>query len=110
MDPIVEPRQAPSSTSGTTMVDVPVVKKSVSLDASVAQRIQRAATQDGVSFSTWLTHAVERQLTIRDGLIAVAEWEAEHGALTPEERATARSQLASALQAAAERTTGADAS
>ena len=40
--------------------------------------------------SAWMTDAARRALLIRDGLIAVAEWEAQHGAFTDEEMATAR--------------------
>jgi hypothetical protein len=31
-------------------------------------------------FSAWMTSAARRALRVRDGLAAVAEWEAEHGA------------------------------
>jgi len=64
-----------------------VVKRSVSLDESVAVGVERAADVDGVSFSAWLSAAAEDKLLIRDGLRGVEEWEAEAGKLTPEERA-----------------------
>jgi hypothetical protein len=70
-----------------------VVKKSVSLDDKVAARIESAATEDGMTFSTWLSGAAERQLLIRDGLRGVVEWEAEEGALTPDERAAGEALL-----------------
>ena len=40
--------------------------------------------------SAWMTAAARRALTLRDGLAAIAEWEAEHGALTREELDAAR--------------------
>lgn len=64
-----------------------VVKRSVSIDADVAEAAEAAAAADGVSFSAWLSDAAERRLRIREGLHGVAEWEAEAGALTREERA-----------------------
>jgi hypothetical protein len=42
-----------------------------------------------LSLSAWLTRAAEKALAIEDGLAAVAEWQAEHGALTPAELAAA---------------------
>lgn len=62
-------------------------KRSVSLDAQVAERVERAAREDGVSFSTWLSAAAERQLLLREGMRGVAEWEADAGSLSAEERA-----------------------
>jgi hypothetical protein len=39
----------------------------------------------GLSLSAWLNRAAENALAVEDGIGAVAEWEAEHGALTAEE-------------------------
>jgi len=47
-----------------------------------------------MSVSAWVTAAARRALLVRDGLAAVAEWEAEHGALTDEEMAEARADVA----------------
>lgn len=69
------------------------MKKSVSLDEEVAQRIESAAAEEGMSFSTWLSGAAERQLLLREGKRGVAEWEAEAGALTAEERAAGEALL-----------------
>ena len=49
-----------------------------------------AAEAEGVSVSAWMTAAARRELRLRDGLAAVAEWEAEHGPLTDEELTAAR--------------------
>jgi hypothetical protein len=70
-----------------------VDKRSVSLDDKVAKQIDLAAAEDGMSFSTWLSRAAERELHIRGGLRGVAEWESEAGALTQEERAAGETLL-----------------
>jgi hypothetical protein len=38
-----------------------------------------------LSLSAWLNRAAENALAIEDGLTAVAQWEAEQGALTADE-------------------------
>jgi hypothetical protein len=70
-----------------------VTKRSVSLDDSVAERVQHAADEDGVSFSAWLSAAAERSLLLREGQRGVAEWEDEAGPLTAEERAAGEALL-----------------
>jgi hypothetical protein len=70
-----------------------VTKRSVSLDDAVAERVERAADEDGVSFSAWLSGAAERSLLLRDGLRGVREWEEAAGPLTPEERAAGEALL-----------------
>lgn len=64
-----------------------VTKRSVSLDDSIAARVERAATEEGVSFSAWLTTAAEHSLLIREGIQGVTEWEAQAGPLTAAELA-----------------------
>jgi hypothetical protein len=64
-----------------------VVKRSVSIDSEVAAAAAQAAEEEGVSFSTWLSQAAERQLLVREGLRGVAEWEQAAGSLTPAELA-----------------------
>ncbi|MCL2849733.1 MAG: hypothetical protein FWE61_06780 [Micrococcales bacterium] len=64
-----------------------VVKKSVSLDSRLAEQVRQAAADEGVSFSTWLAVAASDQLTLRAGRTALAEYEAEAGALTDAELA-----------------------
>jgi hypothetical protein len=70
-----------------------VVKRSVSIDARVAAAVDAAATEDGVSFSAWLSDAAQRRLRVREGLRGVAEWEADAGPLTAEERAAGEALL-----------------
>ncbi len=80
-----------------------VVKRSVSINAEVAVAADAAAAEDGVSFSAWLSQAAERSLRVRDGLRGVAEWEAESGALTLEERATGEALLDELLRGGKDR-------
>jgi len=70
-----------------------VTKRSVSLEDTVAEAVERAADEDGVSFSAWLSAAAERRLRQREGLRGVEEWEAEAGLLSPEERAAGEALL-----------------
>ena len=65
-------------------------KRSVSLPPDLARRIERAAARENTTVSAWLASTAERQLKLQDGRRAVAEWEAEHGAFTPAERARGR--------------------
>jgi hypothetical protein len=62
-----------------------VAKRSVSIENTVAERVERAAAEEGMSFSAWLTAAAEDKLLLREGMRGIREWEAEAGALTPEE-------------------------
>ena len=68
-------------------------KRSVSLDDSVAERVDKAADEDGVSFSSWLSAAAEDKLLLREGLRGIREWEVEAGELTAEERAAGETLL-----------------
>jgi hypothetical protein len=62
-------------------------------NSSVTPNPDTAAAEDGVSFSAWLSEAAERRLRVRAGLQGVAEWEAEAGPLTAEERAAGEALL-----------------
>lgn len=70
------------------------MKLAVTVDAAVHAKVLAAANAEGTSVSAWLTAAARRALLVRDGLAAVAEWEAEHGALTPAELEAARARTA----------------
>ncbi len=70
-----------------------VTKRSVSLSDDVAKAVEVAAKEDGVSFSSWLSGAAERQLRVRQGLRGVTAWESESGALTAEEIAAGEALL-----------------
>jgi hypothetical protein len=71
----------------------PSPKLAITVDAEVHERVLDAAAVEGVSVSAWMTNAARRALLVRDGLAAVAEWEAEHGQLTGAELASARDRV-----------------
>jgi hypothetical protein len=62
-------------------------KRSVSLPPALAQAIDEAADQDGTTFSAWLADTAAHRLRLESGRRAIAEWEQEHGPLTPDELA-----------------------
>lgn len=68
----------------------PSPKLAITVDPDVYAQILEAARAEGSSVSAWMTAAARRALTVRDGLAAVAEWEAENGALTEAELEAAR--------------------
>ena len=69
------------------------MKLAVTVDADVHAKVVDAAEAEGTSVSAWITAAARRALVVRDGLAAVAEWEAEHGALTQAELEAARARI-----------------
>lgn len=77
----------------------PSPKLAITVDAEVHDRVREAAAADGVSVSAWMTGAARRALLVRDGLAAVAEWEAEHGALSDAELADAHRRVAAQVGA-----------
>lgn len=62
-------------------------KRSISLPADLAARVDQAAAAAGTTVSAWLAQTAAHRLKVEAGLAGVASWEAEAGALTPEERA-----------------------
>jgi hypothetical protein len=68
----------------------PSPKLAITVDPDIHRQVLAAAADEGVSVSAWLTNAARRALVVRDGLRAVAEWEAEQGELTAAELAAAR--------------------
>jgi len=71
----------------------PAVKLAISVDREVHAKVLRAARAEKQSVSAWMTSAARRQLALRDGLTAVAEWEREHGELSASELAAARERV-----------------
>jgi recombinational DNA repair protein RecR len=73
-------------------------KFTISVPAEVDAALRNAAEADGVAVSTWIARvaqeAVVRRARIAEGMAAVREFEADHGALTQEERDVARRELA----------------
>ena len=68
----------------------PSPKLAITVDPEIHAQVVAAAAAEGVSVSAWMTSAARRALLVRDGLAAVAEWEAEHGPLTAAELDAAR--------------------
>lgn len=73
-------------------------KRSVSIPPDLDVQIEAAATEAGLTYSAWLAAAARQELTIRAGLEAVAEFERERGAFSPEEIADAEQWTQSALE------------
>ncbi len=61
------------------------VKRSLSFPPEVFAELEAEAKAEGVGVSTAVTQAAKQWLLVRHGLRAVAEWEAEHGALSEAE-------------------------
>jgi hypothetical protein len=73
------------------------------VDPDVAEQVVVAAAQDGMSVSAWMTAAARSALLVRDGLLAVAEWEQEQGSLTEVELEAARKRVADELRSSTRR-------
>lgn len=71
----------------------PSPKIAITVDPTVHAGVISAAAQAGVSGSAWMTEAARQALLVRDGLTAVAEWEAEQGALSEAELQAAQARL-----------------
>ena len=74
----------------------PSPKLAITIAPDVHAQVLAAAARRGVSVSAWITDAARLALKVRDGLAAVAEWEAEHGAFTEAELKAARQRFVSA--------------
>jgi hypothetical protein len=81
----------------------PSPKLAITVDADVHDRVRDAAAAEGLSVSAWMTSAARRALLVRDGLAAVADWEAEHGALTEAELDAAHHRVAAQVGATSAR-------
>jgi hypothetical protein len=71
----------------------PALKLAITVDRDVHAKVVRAAKAEHTSVSAWMTAAARRSLVIRDGLAAIAEWEAQHGALSHAELDAARARV-----------------
>ena len=71
-------------------------KVTITLDEELVRTLTAAARDAGVPLSRLIASAAEREMRLRIGQAVVAEWEAEHGAFTPEELAAARAEMAAA--------------
>lgn len=73
---------------------MPATKIAISLDQELAHEIETAAEDEtGGNVSAWMAEAARERLRKRIGRQLVAEYEAEHGAVTPEELAAASRKL-----------------
>ena len=71
----------------------PALKLAITVDRDVHAKVVRAARAEHTSISAWKTAAARRSLLVRDGLAAVAEWEALHGSLSEAELDAARARV-----------------
>ncbi len=75
----------------------PSPKLAITVAPEVHAQVLAAAADEGMSVSAWMTNAARQALLVRDGLRAVAEWEADHGVFTEAELAAARRRVADQL-------------
>ena len=73
-------------------------KRSISIPPDLDTQIAAAAAQAGMSYSAWLADTARKEFTIRAGLAAVSQFEADHGAFTPAELSEAEQWAATAGQ------------
>lgn len=73
----------------------PAIKLAITVDSDVHAKVLRAAREDELSVSAWMTAAARQVLRVREGLEAIAEWEEEHGAFTEAELEAARARIRS---------------
>jgi len=71
-------------------------KVTITLDEDLVEAMASMARAVDLPLSRLIASAAEREMRRRLGLAAVAEWEAEHGAFTPDELAGARAEMAAA--------------
>ena len=75
-------------------------KRSISLPPDLDAEIAAAAEHEGMTYSSWVAATARKEFTIRAGLAAVAQFEDEHGAFSPDETAEADRWAASATERA----------
>lgn len=71
----------------------PARKLAITVDQDVHAKVIKAAKEERLSVSAWLTAAARQAIRLREGLAAVADWEAEHGAFTDDELDAARARV-----------------
>lgn len=72
-------------------------KRSVSLPPELAEAIDKAAADEGTTFSAWLAETAAHRLRLEAGRRGLAAWEKEHGPLTAEELAEGLARARAAL-------------
>ena len=73
-------------------------KRSISIPPDLDAEIAAAAEAAGMSYSAWVAEMARKEFTIRAGLAAVSQYEAEHGAFTSAEIAEADEWAAQVIQ------------
>jgi predicted transcriptional regulator len=71
-------------------------KITITIPDEIADALSEIAEQDGVPVSRLITGAAEAELRRRGARKVIADWQAEHGAFTPDELAAARAEMAAA--------------
>jgi hypothetical protein len=64
-------------------------KRTISIPPELDAEIAAAAQATGMSYSSWVAETAVKEFTIRAGLAAVSQYEAEYGPFTPDEIAQA---------------------
>ena len=72
-------------------------KRSVSLPPELAEAIDKAAADEGTTFSAWLADTAAHRLRLDAGRRGLAAWEKEHGPLSAEELADGLARARAAL-------------
>ena len=80
-------------------------KRSISIPPELDAEIAAAAEAAGMSYSAWVAETARKEFTIRAGLEAIGQYEAERGAFTPDEIADADEWAGRVTQAAGTRRT-----
>ena len=75
-----------------------VEKLSISLDPRLGGDVRAAAARADTSLSAWLAEAAEARLRREALAELLADWQAEHGPITPEELERARAELGHSRQ------------
>lgn len=68
----------------------------MTLPEELVEALGVAAREDGIPLSRIVANAAEWELRRRIGRHLIADWQAEHGAFTPDELAAARAEMATA--------------
>jgi hypothetical protein len=73
---------------------------SVTVPADIAQQVRKAAEHASETISGWLTTAAQHRLRLDAGHQLLAEYEAEYGAVTEQERTAIDAEIATARRSA----------
>ena len=74
------------------------MKRSISLSPELASAIERAAAEQGETFSGWLAMTAAHRLRLEAGRRGLSEWERTHGALTQRELEAGRERARALLK------------